>query len=112
MESFTSEIDMSNSFSLKKQINVKGTDYKIIRKKNPKDDDGKIVLGLFDPEAKTITIATGLAIEIVRQTFIHELFHAYIYECHLREGIDTQLEEVIVEALTQAIEEKFHIKWR
>jgi len=99
-------------FISKGSIMVKGARYKIIYKKSIKDDDGVICDGLHDHIKKTIYVSSGLNGADLRKTFLHEFFHAYLFECNVREGLDTQLEEVIVETLSQAMDDHFLIKWR
>jgi Zn-dependent peptidase ImmA (M78 family) len=96
-------------FRLPKEVMIKGELYKVIVKKDLKDDDGHECDGLHDHEKKIIYITTGLKHDYRRQTFLHEFFHAYLHECHVREGLDSQLEEVIVECLSQATDK--HLDW-
>jgi hypothetical protein len=100
------------SFHLKSSIKIKGYRYKIILKKFLKDDDGNLCDGLHDHEKKVIYLRRDLKGEGMRKTFLHEFFHAYIFECNIREGLDSQLEEVIVETLSQATDDHFELKWR
>jgi len=99
-------------FRLPESIKIKGKKYKLKHVKNLKDDDGKPCMGLHDHENKVISIDKLVIGSEKRQTLLHEFFHAYLYECNIREGLDSQLEEVIVEALSQGIEEHFDIKWK
>ena len=106
---------MSSDKSFKrfpKKIVVKGVEYKISLDNYLRDDDGKLCSGLHDHERKVIHIDKNMGIEEKRQTFIHELFHAYLHECHVNEGIDSQLEEAIVESLSQSITKSFVLNWK
>jgi len=99
-------------FKLKSSIMIKGSRYKIKNRKYLKDDDGALCDGLHDHINKIIYVRSGLDGAELRKTFFHEFFHAYLFECHIREGLDTQLEEVIVETLSQALDNNFIVKWR
>lgn len=96
----------------RESISVKGVEYQIIQMKDVKDDDGNIVAGLHDHVNKIIYFDIEMTTDEKRQTFLHEFFHAYLYECHIREGLDGQLEETIVEALSQAMVKEFVIRWK
>ena len=100
-------------FRLPPSVKVKGVRYivKVVRKL--KDDDGKECSGLHDSENKILSIDRALRGKERRQTFFHEYFHAYLEECGVREGLDSQLEEVIVEILSRSLEENdFDIRWK
>lgn len=101
-----------NNFIAKEYLVIKGTRYKVILGSKLFDDDGREADGLFDPEKKTISIHKNLTLKKAKEVFLHELLHAYFYECNLREGIDTQLEEVIVETAAQGILKHFDVVWR
>lgn len=98
--------------NLPDSIDVKGVNYKIKIVKNLKDDDGKICLGLHDHDGKIISINATCKGAEKKKTFLHEMAHAYIYECHAREGLDSQMEEVLVEILVNAFDNEFDIRWR
>ena len=91
-------------FRIPSTLKIKGKTYKVKLVKDLKDD-GVEVLGLHDHENQVISINSCTKGRERRQVFFHEYFHAYIYECGLREGIDSQMEEVIVDALAQSLEE-------
>lgn len=101
-----------HNFAGKTSLMIKGARYKIVYKKFLKDDDGVICDGLHDHIKKIIYVRSVLKGAELRKTFLHEFFHAYLFECNVREGLDTQLEEVIVETLSQATDDNFIIKWR
>ena len=103
---------MLKKFRLRKSITILGTKYKIIQTPDLKDEDGNLCMGLHDHIKKVILIDAKLPLAEKRQTFLHELFHAYLFEAYVREGLDTQLEEVIVEMLSQTIEKHFNIEWK
>ena len=101
-----------NSFPFPDSIIIKGTKYKVVKVKNLKDDDGNECQGLHDHVLKVISIDSALRGANRRKTFLHELAHAYLYECHIREGLDGQLEEVIIEIIVNAFDKHFDIRWR
>ena len=100
------------SFRLKKFLNIKGRKYRISQVKRPTGEDGKECAGYHDHEKRKIVIARGMEKEDKLHTFLHELFHAYIFECGIREGLDSQLEEVVVDQLAKSIIDNFEIKWK
>lgn len=99
-------------FRLPKTAVVKGATYKIIIQKDVIDDDGKACMGLHCHEEKEILIDKNMTAKEKRTTFLHELFHAYCYECNIREGLDSQMEEVLVETIAQAVELHFEFLWK
>ena len=99
-------------FRLPRKILIKGMEYKIRRKKGLKYE-GKPVYGLHDPRTRTIWIDSELKSQsLLRITLIHEMFHGYIDVCVITEGLDRQLEEVIVDLLASAINKHFKISWK
>ena len=96
----------------KKTILIKGEEYTIKQVAKLKDDDGVEVDGLHDHIEKTISLNKNQTPKAKRTTFLHEFYHAYLYECHLREGLDSQMEEAIVEACSQATERHFDLTWK
>ena len=99
-------------FRLPKTVVVKGAKYKVIVTPNVVDDDGKPCMGLHDHDSKEILIDKNMTAKEKRTTFLHELFHAYCYECNIREGLDSQMEEVLVETIAQAVELHFEFLWK
>lgn len=104
---------MAKQFKLtnNKKIMIKGAEYTIKLRK-------KVMLGkqecwgLHDSEKKLITIQKGLPKGETLPVFLHELFHAYIFECNIREGLDSSLEEIIVECLAHCIDQEFELEWK
>jgi hypothetical protein len=73
-------------------------------------DDGNEVRGLCDFESKSIYI--GVKAHKTRKsleaTFIHELFHAVLFEnCLDQTDLDKNLHEIIVESLSRFVVDKF-----
>jgi len=99
-------------FRMPPHVTVKGVKYKV-KLVNGLKYKGEEVLGLHDHENRTISVCSSAKGRLRRQTFVHELFHAYIYECNIREGLDSQLEEVIVDLLSAALEENnLDLRWK
>jgi len=103
---------MAKHFRLPRKITVKGVEYKIRQKKGLKYK-GKEVCGLHDHIHKTIWINSSIKKPTDRRiTMIHELFHAYLHVCGIGEGLDEQLEEVIVDLLASAVDKHFGLEWK
>jgi Zn-dependent peptidase ImmA (M78 family) len=91
---------------------VKGVEYSIKRKKGLKYERNEI-MGLHDHIRKTIWIESSIKQpHMLRVTLLHELFHAYLHQCGIGEGLDVQLEEVIVDMLAQCVDKHFSIDWK
>lgn len=103
---------IKTSFKFKRSIPIKGARYKIKMVKDLKDDDNKACWGLHDHIGKVISIEKSLDDKEKVQTLLHEIFHAYLFECNIREGLDSQLEEAIVESLAQCVDLHFELKWK
>lgn len=103
---------MKSKFKLRTSITVKGVRYRIRKVKKLKNDRGEDIQGLYDPDKKVIRILAGATPKIDRQTFLHELAHAYLYECNIREGLDSQLEEVVIETIVLGFDKHFSINWK
>ncbi len=97
-----------SEFKLPQSITVKGEKYKVKQVIGLKVY-GNEVMGLHDQVNKEILINKKMTKKEKRVTFLHELFHAYCFECNIREGLDSQLEEVLVETISQAVEKHFAI---
>lgn len=95
-----------------KRVSIKGINYKVLIVEKLKDDDGDFCDGLHDHSKKVIYIDKSTKGATRRKTFLHEMFHAYIYECNIREGLQETLEEVIVETMAQATDEQFFLEWK
>jgi len=103
---------MQKPFRLPRTIIVKGVEYKI-RQKKDLTYKGKEIYGLHDHIRNTISINSSIKKPKDRRiTMIHELFHAYLHQCGICEGIDEQLEEVIVDLFAVAMEKHFEINWK
>lgn len=86
-----------DNFKLPTQINIFGTTYKVRSKKNFK------YAGLCHKDTKLIEIEEQLTGEEMKQTFLHEVFHAVVEELSLGEIIDDQLEEIICDNFSKIV---------
>ena len=103
---------MKKHFRLPRKIMIKGVEYSIKRKKKL-TYERKEIMGLHDHIRKTIWIDSGIKQpHMLRITLLHEMFHAYLHVCGIGEGLDTQLEEVVVDLLATAVDKHFHIGWK
>jgi hypothetical protein len=99
-------------FRLPKKVKIKGVVYKVQVVEDLRDDDGVLCDGLHCPKTHTISVAKDTKGQYRRRVFIHEVFHGYVYECHLREVISSEVEELIVEALACGTDEQFYLEVR
>lgn len=91
---------------------VKGVEYKI-RQKKKLSYKGKEICGLHDHIRSTIWVNSDIRKPSERRiTLLHELFHAYMHVCGICEGLDTQLEEVIVDMLATCVDKHFNLEWK
>lgn len=89
-----------------KEISIKGTKYKI--KRNFISDDE---YGRCDSFTKTINIHPSVTGELLKATFMHEVFHALVFELGLRQAsFSHDIEEVLVENLANFVCEKFKLQ--
>ena len=100
------------TFRQNSTIVIKGARYKIKWKKNLRDDSDNECLGLHDCENKTISLSKDMDVCDYVPVFLHEMFHAYLFECNIREGINLAVEEIIVEASARAIDLHFDLSWK
>jgi len=103
---------MVKHFRLPRKVQVKEVEYKI-RQKKGLTYKGKEICGLHDHIHKTIWINSDIRKPKERRiTLLHELFHAYLHVCGICEGLDEQLEEVIVDLIATCIDKHFSIEWK
>lgn len=70
--------------------------------------------GLCDYSKRTITINKQLNKADRVNTFLHELFHAIIFEAHINRGtrFTEGLEEVLCDAFADALCTLFSVRWK
>ena len=75
------------------------------------DDLNNRIAGLCDPNNHSIYVDVTAEVE---STLLHEICHAEIYEAgfHQREDWDSNLEEQIVECISQGIAHAFSLRKR
>lgn len=93
---------------LPESINVKGVVYQII-KTDTFPEEGNLE-GLCDLEKKIIYVKKSLKTPDLKKAFLHELFHAVLFEVgvHCTE-ISEDLEHIIVENLSNFVVDSFSI---
>lgn len=98
-------MNIPNSFMLK------GKRWKILRPKVIKQD-GVLCDGLCSWHTRTIRISADLNKREAVHTFLHELFHAVVYEAHIGPGsnFNDELEDVLAEAFVDVLKSLFTIK--
>lgn len=84
---------------------IKGSKWKVIRKKYLKDEDGNDLLGQCNFEKRIIYLLRPQANET--ETLVHEFIHAALFELHL--DIGPVAEEMLTEGLTQSLTREFKI---
>jgi hypothetical protein len=92
-------------------LNIKGADWKIVLKERL-FDEGDEIRGLCDFEEKTIYISVQghKTTKSMHATFLHELFHAVLFENALDQtDLDRNLHEIIVESLSRFMLDTFSL---
>lgn len=95
-------------------IIISGQSWKILLKERL-FDDGVEIRGLCDFDEKTISIGIGAHknAKSIQATFLHELFHAVLFEnCLDQTDLDRNLHEIIVESLSRFLLDKFSIRFK
>ncbi len=92
---------------------LKGKRWKVLRPKIIKHD-GQVCDGLCSWHTRTIRISRDLKIREAKQVFLHELFHAVIYEAHINPGarFNDSLEDVICDAFADVIKTLFTVTFK
>lgn len=101
---------MTKKFHLKRSIPIKGVRYKITQIKQPRTEDGDC-MGYTHTEKQKIVLERGLKDPVLKRTLIHEMVHAYLFECNVSEALTAEMEEVIAETISGMIEDHFDISW-
>jgi hypothetical protein len=90
---------------------LKGKRWKVLRPKVIKVD-GEVCDGLCSWHTRTIRICSDLPQREAWNVFLHELFHAVLFEAHINRGarFSEGLEDVICDAFTDVIASLFSVK--
>ena len=97
-------------FKIPKKLTVKGQTWQVSYKWNLHHEDGTRCDGLCDFQNRVIYLDRGATKESKRLAFLHELCHSIIHEAHA--DVDPVTEEIIVESISQFMDERFDIRWR
>ncbi len=87
-------------------IAINGKIWKIIRKKDLRNEEGQSRMGLTDVDNRIIEIESVLEPKELELTFWHEITHASLYENHLTDlagGLPELVEEQICEVVAEMI---------
>lgn len=87
----------------KKSIKIHGKNFKIKRKKMEDDD------GVFDKKTSEIIIEESLSGKEFQQTLLHEEFHAVCFMIGANQGINKDVEEILVESLSKFVVENYKL---
>lgn len=92
------------------KISIKGQEYKIIFEDNPRVD-GSDALGYCNCEDYIICIKSGLPRQLEMQVFLHECFHALVYELGLyHTSLSDDIEHIIVDQFSEFITKNFNVR--
>lgn len=86
---------------LPKNIKICNITYEVITKKL--EDD----FGLHDPKTQKITIDKGLSPEMRRNTFMHEVTHAILFQVG---AFTEQKDEILVQSVANELDKLFEFK--
>ena len=89
---------------LKTKYDVFGKVYKIKR-----EDLGPHYHGVCSPDTSTIVIDKNDKNAILQSTFLHEIGHAIFHRVGLNQTIPSEVEEIIVENISNWITENFRL---
>jgi len=85
-----------------KRVFVYGIEYKVVKDKTI---EKKGLAGDVNFKKKIIRIADG-----EMSTLIHEIFHATLYEMNFAQVLEDDIEELLVENLSQVVAKNFTLK--
>lgn len=97
-----------------KEFPIKGNIWQVKHRWNLRLGDVP-VSGLCDLEARTIWLDKALTKPEKPRVFLHELFHALVYECHLSGvdgGINEIAEEVLADGIAFFLDLSFSLRWK
>lgn len=98
---------------LPKKFKLKGKTWRI-RFVDSIKDSGMDCLGICHCDRRLIEIVKGLPPKKLKATFLHELFHAVIFEAHINYGtkFGAGIEEVLCDAFEDALSTCFVLKFK
>ena len=91
-----------------KSVDVLGQTYKIIRVKGLTENHS--LHGLCDAESKTIHLDSKLKGKYLKRIMLHEIAHAFAFECGLCEFMDTQSSEMFAQCLSSFLDQFILVK--
>lgn len=97
-----------------KKLTIKGKQWKVSYKKSL-EQDGDCLLGLADPDSRTIYLSKECSPTQVLPTFMHELMEAIIFELHLADhdnSISPLAKEVLCDGVADVMLDLFILDWR
>jgi len=96
-----------------KKFKLKGRTW-TVRTEADLSADGYECDGICIPEDRLILLNSDLPQKKRRGVFLHELFHAVIYEAHIHPGVRWSggLEEVFCDAFKDVIESLFEVRFK
>jgi Zn-dependent peptidase ImmA (M78 family) len=75
-----------------------------------KNDNGNDCYGLCVPETRLILIDAELKGEKLKKTFLHELFHALVYEYSINQAdLSADVEEIINDVYANFLGDNFYV---
>mgnify|MGYP003128821100 CR=1 FL=1 len=91
-----------------KHVTVKGVKYKVVIEADLKNERGEALDGYCNKLDKVIKIDAALKNGKDRDnTYIHEVFHAILYEAHVHEVFTEGIEEIVVQNLSRYITDNY-----
>jgi hypothetical protein len=97
----------STKFKIPESIDVFGKLYEI--KQDPLCEEIHDCHGYHHEGSHLIILDSNLKPEVAQQTLLHECFHAIFKRLSFNQGIDSALEEVIVDSFAKWLVENFYI---
>lgn len=90
-----------------RSVIISGKKWKIVLKKELRNDGTETIMGLCDSGTRTIYLDSSLEKNDLALTFWHEFTHAVLSEAHISSnssaGLAEIVEEVICESMAEAI---------
>jgi hypothetical protein len=90
-----------------RSLMIKGERWSIRHKNNVEDDEHNKCYGICNFEDRVIYLEKGMSKELEAETFIHEVFHAVLYEMHM--NLDREIEEQVIDGLSYAVVNMFDV---